>query len=151
MTQRRHFILILPFGAASLLAACSKTEPDASAMPAPAPAPAPEATAPVPAPMAPPAVADAPAAAPAMPTSPATTASLSKLEESNPIAVSLGYVDVASRADTSRFKNYAAGQNCANCSLFGAKTGEAAGPCPIFTGYQVMAAGWCSAYVKKAA
>jgi len=151
MTQRRHFIMILPFGAGSLLAACSKKEPEVAAMPAPAPPPAPEATAPVPAPMAPPAAADAPSTAPAMPANPGPTAQLQTLEESNPTAASLGYVTVASRADTTRFKNYAAGQNCGNCSLYGGKSSDAAAPCPIFTGYQVLAAGWCSAYVRRAA
>ena len=62
----------------------------------------------------------------------------------------LGYVAVASRADVSKFKNYAAGQACSNCALYAGKAGDAQGPCPLFAGKHVMAAGWCSAYVKKA-
>ena len=68
----------------------------------------------------------------------------------HPAAVGLGYVAVASRADVSKFKNYAAGQLCSNCALYAGKAGEAQGPCPLFAGKHVMAAGWCSAYVKKA-
>jgi hypothetical protein len=65
-------------------------------------------------------------------------------------ATALGYVALASKADTSKFKTYAAGQACGNCALFGGKAGDAAGPCPLFAGKQVSAAGWCSAYAKKA-
>lgn len=70
--------------------------------------------------------------------------------ETDPTAVSLGYVADASRADTTRFKNHVAGQACGNCSLFGGKPGDASGSCSIFAGKQVAAKGWCSAYVKKA-
>ena len=63
-------------------------------------------------------------------------ANLPLLQESDPLAVSLGYVALASRADGTKYKNYTAGQACGNCALFAGK--------------QVLAAGWCSAYVKKA-
>ncbi len=43
-----------------------------------------------------------------------------------------------------------ADQNCANCTLYTGAEGEAKGPCPLFPGSAVMAAGWCSAYVPKA-
>ncbi len=64
-------------------------------------------------------------------------------------AVALGYVSDATKVDTSKFKTYAAGQNCANCALFQGKAGDAAGGCPLFAGRQVAAAGWCSGYAKK--
>jgi hypothetical protein len=63
--------------------------------------------------------------------------------------MALGYVADASKADTAKFKTYAAGQACGNCALFGGKAGDAAGPCPLFAGKQVSAKGWCSAYAKK--
>lgn len=71
------------------------------------------------------------------------------LSESDPQAKSLGYVANASKADKAKFPKFAAGQNCGNCSLYQGKAG-ASGPCPIFAGKDVAAAGWCSAYVKKA-
>jgi len=41
------------------------------------------------------------------------------------------------------------GQTCANCSLY--QGGSAAsGPCPIFPGKDVAAAGWCKSWVAKA-
>jgi hypothetical protein len=70
--------------------------------------------------------------------------------ETEPVAASLGYVADASRADTAKYKTYAAGQSCAACALYAGKAGDAAGPCPIFGGRQVAAKGWCSAYAKKA-
>ena len=40
------------------------------------------------------------------------------------------------------------GQTCANCSLY--QGGSAAsGPCPIFPGKDVAAAGWCKSWVAK--
>lgn len=41
-------------------------------------------------------------------------------------------------------------QNCANCTLYQGKVDGKAGPCPLFPGNEVTAAGWCSAYVPKA-
>ena len=77
-------------------------------------------------------------------------ADLPLLEESDPLAAGLGYVTDGTRADATKYPKYAAGQACANCSLFGGQAGAAQGPCPIFAGKQVMATGWCSAYAKKA-
>jgi hypothetical protein len=126
---RRRFIEVIPLaGAASWLVACSDKAPAPAPMVAPAPAP----------------LADA---APASPAAPATTATL--VDEKEPAAVALGYVAVASRADTTRFKNYAAGQACSNCALYGGKPGDATGPCPLFAGRLVAGPGWCSGYVKK--
>ena len=71
------------------------------------------------------------------------------VSESDPQAKSLGYVANAAKADKAKFPKFAAGQNCGNCSLYQGK-GGASGPCPIFAGKDVAAAGWCSAYVKKA-
>jgi hypothetical protein len=71
------------------------------------------------------------------------------VDESDATALALGYVAVASRADTGRFKSYAPGQACSNCALFGGKAGDASGACPLFAGRLVAAPGWCSGYVKK--
>lgn len=37
--------------------------------------------------------------------------------------------------------------NCANCTLYQGAEGNELGPCPLFPGNAVHAAGWCSAYV----
>ena len=70
--------------------------------------------------------------------------------EKDPQAVTLGYVSDATKADKAKYKQYAAGQQCANCALFQGTAGAAAGPCPLFAGKSVAAKGWCSAYAKKA-
>jgi High potential iron-sulfur protein len=70
--------------------------------------------------------------------------------EQDPQAVALGYVADAAKADKAKYKNYAAGQTCANCQLFQGKAGDADGLCPLFAGKKVAAKGWCSAYAKKA-
>jgi hypothetical protein len=69
--------------------------------------------------------------------------------EKDPTAVALGYVADATHADKARFKNYKAGDDCANCALYQGKPGEASGPCPLFPGKHVAAKGWCSAHAKK--
>ncbi|GAP37196.1 high-potential iron-sulfur protein [Piscinibacter sakaiensis] len=72
------------------------------------------------------------------------------VDEKDPTAVSLGYVADATKADKAKYKQYAAGQACANCQLYQGAAGSAAGACAIYGGKQVSAKGWCSAYVKKA-
>lgn len=78
-----------------------------------------------------------------------TSAQPNMLDEKSPQAAALGYVADASRADKAKYKQYAAGQACANCALFQGKAGDAAAACPLFAGKQVAAKGWCSAYAKK--
>jgi hypothetical protein len=63
------------------------------------------------------------------------------LDSSDPTAKALGYVTKSAKLDA----------NCANCSLFQAKAGDATGPCTIFPGKSVASAGWCSGWAKKAA
>ena len=72
------------------------------------------------------------------------------VDEKDPQAAALGYVADAAKADKAKFKNFAAGQHCANCQLFQGKPDAAAGPCPLFAGKQVSGKGWCSAWAKKA-
>ena len=73
-----------------------------------------------------------------------------QLDEKDPTAQSLGYKHDATKADKAKFKQYAAGQTCANCQLFQGKPADAWAPCTIFPGKQVAGKGWCSAWSKKA-
>jgi hypothetical protein len=73
------------------------------------------------------------------------------LNEKDAAAANLGYVADAAKADRAKYKNWAAGQTCANCALFQGKAGDAAAACPLFAGKVVSSKGWCSAYAKKAA
>jgi hypothetical protein len=63
------------------------------------------------------------------------------LDSSDPTAKALGYVPKSAKPDA----------NCANCSLFQAKSGDAMGPCTLFPGKSVASTGWCSGWVKKPA
>lgn len=42
------------------------------------------------------------------------------------------------------------GKTCATCTLYSGAADAEGGPCPLFQGAHVHAAGWCSAYVPKA-
>lgn len=72
------------------------------------------------------------------------------VDEKNAQAVALGYVADAKRVDVKKYPKFAAGQNCASCTLFQGKAADKAGGCALFAGKQVAAAGWCSAWAKKA-
>ena len=73
------------------------------------------------------------------------------LDEKDPQASALGYVEDTARADEKKFPNHAASQNCAGCALGQFKTGESYANCTLFAGTQVNATGGCSAFVKRAA
>ena len=74
-----------------------------------------------------------------------------KVDEKDPQAQALGYVNDATRADAKKFPKYAAGQRCANCALYQGKPSDPAAPCAIFGGKLVLAGAWCSAWARKAA
>jgi len=134
MNPRRRFIAIAPWyalGGASLLVACSPSPPSA---PAPTPQPAPP-PAPAPAPVD---MAAAPAAAGTM------------VNPSEAQAVALGYVALSSQADKAKYPTHTTAQSCSVCALYSGAAGAPAGPCSIFSGRQVSAQGWCSAWAKKA-
>ena len=71
-----------------------------------------------------------------------------KVDENNPMAKSLGYVNDATKADQG--KRGGADRFCHNCQLYTGKAGDQWGPCSIFQGQLVNANGWCSAWTKKA-
>ena len=72
------------------------------------------------------------------------------LDEKDPQAAALGYVADATKVDKTKYPKYAAGQVCANCSLYQGKPTDASAPCTLFAGKLVAGPGWCSAWIKKA-
>ena len=72
-----------------------------------------------------------------------------KLSESDPNAQQYGYKEEASKVDKSKFADYKAGQECANCSLYQAQGSDAWGHCVLFGTKLVAAHGWCSAYTNS--
>ena len=78
----------------------------------------------------------------------ALAAGANALSEADPQAQALGYKDDVSKVDKAKYPQYAAGQNCATCSLFQGKATDAYGGCTLFGDKQVAARGWCSSYTN---
>ena len=131
-TSRLRFIEITPFAGMAQLAACSP-KPEPAASPTSSALPAITSTPQVP-----------------VPDSGAMTAALPMVGEKDAQAVALGYVEDATKADSTKFKNYVPGHQCDSCALYQGKVGEAAGACPLFAGKNVAAKGWCTSWVQKA-
>ena len=70
----------------------------------------------------------------------AVAADGAKVDPNDPQAKALAYVHASPDAE----------RNCANCQLYTDASAAEWGPCAIFPGKQVAAAGWCTAWVKRA-
>ena len=77
-------------------------------------------------------------------------AQAAKVDEKDPQAVTLGYVNDTTKADAKKYPNHKPDQKCSGCGLYQGKAGDAWGGCGLFPGKQVNANGWCSAWAKKA-
>jgi hypothetical protein len=84
----------------------------------------------------------APLAAVSVPRALAAEAPL--LAVSAPEAKAVKYVENAGQA-----KEALPGNTCANCALYQGAYGSAQGPCQLFPGKDVKAAGWCSSWAPQ--
>ena len=75
---------------------------------------------------------------------------LPMLNEKDAQAAALGYAAETTTVDVKKYPKHAKEQKCSSCQLYAGKANEIAGACPLFSGKQVAANGWCSAYIKKA-
>ncbi|MBD8871673.1 high-potential iron-sulfur protein [Rhodanobacter sp. DHB23] len=76
----------------------------------------------------------------------ARAADLPHVDDSDPTAKALGYVEDAGKSSNPKHK---AGDTCANCQFYsGGPTGY--GPCALFPGKAVNAKGWCVSHSPKA-
>jgi len=73
----------------------------------------------------------------------ASAQDLPQLGESEPTAVALGYKHDATQTAAPESRT------CANCMLYSGVPDAAWGPCQIFPGKVVAAAGWCSAWAAR--
>ena len=73
-----------------------------------------------------------------------------RLEETDPLAISLGYRQDARKVDAKKFATFVPGRNCAGCQLFQGKPTDKTGACAAFAGKAVNAKGWCAAWAKRA-
>jgi hypothetical protein len=51
--------------------------------------------------------------------------------------------------DASKAKGAVPGSTCANCAVYQGHSGAPTGPCQIFPGKLVKAAGWCSSWAPQ--
>lgn len=72
-----------------------------------------------------------------------------KLEESDPVAMALGYKEDSTKVDSAKFPLHKPEQICLNCALYIHKEGEVTGPCAAFGGKLVTKGGWCSVFAKR--
>jgi hypothetical protein len=79
----------------------------------------------------------------------AAAADLPPLDPKDATAVTLGFVDDASKVNAAANPKYAPGQKCANCEQFQGKSTDARGGCVLFSGKSVPAAGWCNVWRQK--
>ncbi len=70
-------------------------------------------------------------------------ADLPLIAENDPVATAVKYVE-----DGSKVKE-AEGNRCDTCSLYAGKDGAVQGPCQIFKGKAVKAAGWCASWAPQ--
>lgn len=61
-----------------------------------------------------------------------------------PEAKAVQYVEEAGSA-----KAAGAGANCASCALYQGNAGASQGPCQLFPGKDVKAAGWCTSWASQ--
>ncbi len=66
------------------------------------------------------------------------------IAENDPAAKAVKYV-----VDATKAKGAAPGSTCANCALYQGKYGTKDGPCQIFPGKTVAAAGWCASWAPQ--
>lgn len=73
-----------------------------------------------------------------------------KLEETDPVAIALGYKMDTTKVDQTKYPQHKPEQKCSNCALVapGSAEGEFI-PCTAFQNKLVAANGWCMAWAKK--
>ena len=71
-------------------------------------------------------------------------ASAPLLSVTSPEAKAVKYVEDAKDAHGA-----SPGSNCANCGLYQGPNGSTQGPCQLFPGREVKAAGWCSSWAPQ--
>jgi len=74
----------------------------------------------------------------------AAAAANPRLNPAEPAAKAEKYVEDAKHA-----QGATAGSRCANCALYEGASGSTQGPCQLFPGKDVMAAGWCSSWAPQ--
>ncbi len=66
------------------------------------------------------------------------------LDAASPEAKAVKYVEDAASASGAT-----PGSSCANCALYQGAEGSKQGPCQLFSGKEVRAAGWCASWAPQ--
>ena len=74
----------------------------------------------------------------------ALAADVPLVASNDPTAVAMHYTDDATKAADAK-----AGSKCSNCALYQGAADSSQGPCSLFGGKGVKAAGWCMAWAAK--
>lgn len=72
-----------------------------------------------------------------------------KFEETDPMAIALGYKEDTTKVDKVKYPNHKPEQKCNNCALYQGKAGDPSGPCAAVGGKLVTESGWCSVWAQK--
>ena len=72
-----------------------------------------------------------------------------KLEETDPLAMALGYREDSTKVDATKYPQHKPEMVCSSCALYQGKAGDASGPCAAVGMKSVAAVGWCSVFAKK--
>jgi hypothetical protein len=75
-------------------------------------------------------------------------AALTKVDEADPKAASLGYRNDSNQVDKKRFPKHVAGEKCSGCMAWLGKPSDAWAECDLMVNKLVANAGWCSSFVK---
>jgi len=78
------------------------------------------------------------------------TEAFANVDESDPLAIALGYKEDTTKVDSAKYPNHTPSQQCSNCKQFQGTAADSSGGCTLFGGKVVAAKGWCSSWVKKA-
>jgi len=78
------------------------------------------------------------------------TEAFANIDESDALAIALGYKGDTARVDSAKYPNHTLSQQCGNCKQFQGAAADSSGGCTLFGGKQVAAKGWCSSWAKKA-
>ena len=71
------------------------------------------------------------------------------VEETDDVAVALGYKHDTQLVDQKKYPNHTVQQQCSGCAFFQGAPGDAWSGCAMFGRKQIAAGGWCGAWAKK--
>jgi High potential iron-sulfur protein len=85
----------------------------------------------------------------ALPRKAACAAEPARLDEKDPAAVALAYVENAAVLDAKKHPEFVAGSTCENCLQLQGTAGNNYRPCSLFPGKLVSVSGWCKGWTAE--